>query len=277
MTKIKVKAPHADAKLWFIFPDIHFGEHDAGALELATQAHEILKPTDTLFLGDVLDCGIFSGHDKRTIKEDEAYDYKEVEVDPCNQLIDRVQANTKNMTYFLEGNHEARIERWAVKNGRTSKALYNLISPWTTIGKGRKNFKMIPYTVPTGLRRGYVQLVPQSKTMKTGGLVAVHGWSFAKNAARIHLDKSRSQSIVFGHTHRQQVEVSRDPWTGQLVKAFNPGTLSKLEPLYAVGGTPSDWSHGFAIVYVGKYSWTEYIISIVNGACVLPDGRQLKL
>lgn len=265
------------SKLKFFIPDIHFPEHQPDALELTLKALEILKPTDTILLGDVLDCGIFSSHAKRTIQEDDAYDYKELEIDPCNQMLDRVQANTKNMTYFLEGNHEARIERWAVRNGSASKSIYNLISPSHTLGKGRKKFSMVPYSVPTGARRGFVQVVHPSKKMKTGGLVAVHGWSFAKNAARIHLEKSRSQSIIFGHTHRQQVEVSRDPWTGQLVKAFNPGTLSKLEPLYAVGGSPNDWVHGFALVYVGETSWTEYVISISNNACVLPDGREIKI
>jgi len=271
---LKLTKPNKHSQLWFAFPDIHFPEHSPEALELALQAHQILKPTHSLFLGDVLDCGIFSNHSKKTIQEDEAYNYKEKELDPCNEMLDRVQKNTKIKTYYLCGNHEQRIERWAVRNGQSSKSLYKLISPEATIAKGRDNFEMIPYEVPTGYRRGFVQIATQKKM---SGLVAVHGWSFARGAAKIHLDKSRSQSILFGHTHRQQVEVSRDPWTGHIIKAFNPGTLSKLEPLYAVGGAPGDWSWGFALIYVGSTTWTEYMINIVNNACVLPDGRELRL
>lgn len=274
---IKVTPPGKGAKLWVILPDVHFPEHSEEALALALKAVEVLKPTHTLLLGDVLDCSAFSEHSKRTIQEDEAYDFEEAEIKPCNAMLDFIQKNTKEHTYFLEGNHEARIERWAVKGGQANKSIYKLISPQHTLAKHRKNFTMVPYAVPTGAQRGFVQIVKHSSQMRTGGLVAVHGWSFARHAARLHLEKSRSQSIVFGHTHRQQVETSRDPWSGQIVKAFNPGTLSKLEPLYAVGGSPTDWSHGFALCYVGETSWTEYVCSIVNGAVVLPDGRQLRV
>ncbi len=276
-SKVRISSPKAKAKLWFWFPDIHMGEHDEEALELAVQAHRILKPDFTGFLGDVLDCGIFSAHPKRTIEEGQAKDYKKLEIDPTNNMLDIVQSNTKQKTFFLEGNHEQRIERWAVRNGGATESIYGLISPHATLAAGRKNFEMIPYEVPTGNRMGFVQIASPSVKMKTGGLVAVHGWSYAKNAAQIHMDLSRSQSIMYGHCHRAASVTSRDPWTGGLIKAFNPGTLSKLQPLYAVGGSPSSWSHGFAIIYVGAESWTEYSISIVNGRCVLPDGREIRL
>lgn len=280
VNKTRVCGPgRAEGKsdLWFVFPDIHFPDHDETALALALKAHELLKPEYSLFLGDVLDCGLFSAHAKRTISEMDAYDYKKLEIDPCNQMIDAVQQNTGKWTYFLEGNHEQRIERWAVNNGRVGESIYNLISPQATLAVGRDKYTQIPYEVPTGNRMGFVQVVKPTKRMRTGGLVAVHGWSFCKAAARKHLEISRSQSVVYGHTHRAQTEVSRDPWTGSLIKAFNPGTLSKLQPMYAHGGAPSEWSHGFALVYVGSESWTEYVINIVKGRCVLPDGREIRL
>jgi predicted phosphodiesterase len=267
MKKIKNKDPRS--KLWFVFPDIHIPEHDEQALATALKAHEMLHPDYSLFLGDVLDCGIFSSHSKRTIGESLAQDFKKTEVDPTRELLDLVQKNTQIHTHYLCGNHEERIERWAANNGQVALSLYSMLDPCDFLARGRKKFSIIPYSVPSGDRMGYVQIAPD--------LVAVHGWSFARHAARIHLDKSRSQSIVFGHTHRAQSETSRDPWTGKVIKAFNPGTLSKLQPLYAVGGAPNDWSHGFAIIYVGRRSWTEYCISIVNGCCVLPDGTEVKV
>jgi hypothetical protein len=275
--KPKITSPEATAKLWFWFPDIHFPDQDQEALEVTMAAHRILKPTHSGFLGDVLDCDIFSSHSKKTIQEAQTQDYKRLELDPANALIDEVQANTREFTYFLEGNHETRIERWAVNNGRVGESIYDLISPYATLGRGRKNFEIIPYEVPTGMRRGYVQIAPRTRKMRTGGLVAVHGWSFAKHAAYVHLEKSRSQSILYGHAHRAQSIATRDPWTGSLIKSFSPGTLSNLQPKYAHGGSPSDWTHGFALIYVGKGSWTEYCISIVKGRCVLPDGREIRL
>ena len=268
-------AKNKQTKTWFIFPDIHLPDHDEAALETALRAHALLKPDYTLFLGDVLDCGIFSAHPKRKISENQSYDFKKLETDPCNKMLDRVQKNTKIHTHFLGGNHEERIERWAVGAGAVGESLYSSISPETTLAANRKNFTYIPYSPTTGDRLGFVQLVKPTAQMTSGGLVAVHGWSFAKHAAYVHLEKSRSQSIVFGHTHRAQTIVSRDTWTGAPIKAFNPGTLSKLQPLYMTSN-PSEWSHGFAIVYVGTRSWTEYCININNGYAVLPDGTEVR-
>jgi predicted phosphodiesterase len=261
-------AKKTTSKLWFFFPDIHFPEHDEEAVACAMAAHRVLKPTNTVMLGDVMDCGIFSAHTKRTIPETLAYNFKEQEIDPVNSLLDDIQKQTKSHTYYLQGNHEERIERWAVNNGQVALSLFDLLNPMHTIAKGRKNFTMIPYSVPTGDRMGYVQI--------TSDLVAVHGWSFARHAAQIHLEKSRSRSIVFGHTHRHQVASGRDPWTGKSIRAFSPGCLSKLQPLYMTGGNPTDWSQGFAMVYVGRNSWTEYCVTIENGKCVLPDGREIS-
>jgi predicted phosphodiesterase len=280
--KVLVQPPTGKAALWLILPDIHFPDHEPQALEIVKKVASTLKPTNTLLLGDVLDCGIFSKHDMKAVRELADYDYQQLEVDPCNQFLDFIQDHTQQMTHFLEGNHEQRIERWAVDAGRVGQEIYKLIAPKETVGKRngsyRKKFNMVPYDVSTGNRMGFVQIVQDSPKMDTGGLVAVHGWSWAKSAARVHLEKSRSQSIVFGHTHRAQMEASRDPWTGKTIIAFNPGTLSKLQPLYQTGGNPSEWSHGFALVYVGATSWTQYIIPInKKGSCVLPDGREVKV
>src|SRR5258708_7028103 len=100
--------PKAARKV-FIFPDVHFPDHDPLALEAALKAHEVLKPDHTIFLGDVLDCGIFSMHPKRKISETVSSSFKKTEVDPCNKMMDRVQKSTKHTDYLL-GNHEDRIE-----------------------------------------------------------------------------------------------------------------------------------------------------------------------
>ena len=267
---ISTKKP--SSKLWFVFPDIHIPEHDEAAVACAMQAHSLLKPDYSLFLGDVLDCGIFSAHNKRTLDELKVQDYEQIELDPARNLIDNVQKNTLIKTWFLGGNHEERIERWATSGGTVEQSLFGMLNPATTLsrtldGSKRTKFEFVPYTKAQG--SSYVRIASD--------LVAVHGWSWAKHAAQIHLEKSRTQSVVFGHSHRHQVASSRDPWTGKVIKAFNPGTLSQLSMLYHVGGVPSDWSHGFALIYVGVNSWTEYCISINNGYCVLPDGTEIKV
>lgn len=274
----KVSSPgraKGTASLWFAFPDIHFPMQDKTALKVALEAHKILNPEYTIVLGDMLDCSIFSSHANKTIAEAQGYDFKKVELDPANKLISEIQANTKQHTFFLEGNHEWRVERWACNNNRVGESIYDLISPKNTLSAGRNNFSYIPYTPVAGNMSNYLQIAPASKKMRSGGLVAVHGWSHCKHSSYRHLELSRSQSILHGHVHRQQSVATRDPWSGNVVKAFCPGTLSTLQPLYAHGGTPTDWVHGFSLIYVGVTSWTEYNVTIVNGRCVLPDGREI--
>jgi hypothetical protein len=109
-------------------------------------------------------------------------------------------------------------------------------------------------------------------------LIAVHGWSFAKHAARVHLDATRDSSVIFGHVHRQQAATVRNPFTGQVLRAWSVGTLSKLQPLYLTDGKPTEWVHGFGLVYTSSDGkrFSEYTVTIENGECVLPDGTQVK-
>lgn len=268
---LSVYAPgthRGNTKIWFVIPDCHIPEEDKDAMACMMKAHSLIKPDYTIQLGDLLDCAMFSMHPKRSISESLAYDFKTMELDPANLFWDQLQKDTRIHSYYLLGNHSDRIERWASTAGQTAQSIFSMLSPVNTIAKGRKNFTVVPYQVPTGDRMGYVQIAPD--------LVAVHGWSFARNAAQVHLQKSRSKSVVYGHTHRAEMIASRDPWTGTPIKAFSPGCLSKLQPLYAHGGSPTDWSHGFCIIYVGQKSWTDYIIQIFNGGCVLPDGREIR-
>lgn len=254
-------------KLVFVFPDTHIPYQDKRALKCALKAHALLRPGRTVHLGDLIDCAAFSAHGDRSVREIKVYDFLRDELGPANEFIDACQKNTGQYIQ-IEGNHEYRVERWALRQGITGVSVYDLISPKVHLSKGRKNFKWVPYADVAA---------PMSYYQITSKLVAVHGWSFAKNAAQVHLDKARSMSMVYGHTHRHQVASTRDPFSKRVIRAFNPGTLSKLQPLYFVGGSPTDWSHGFGLIYCDKNGrdFSEYNITIHNGTCVLPDGRKI--
>lgn len=276
MKKNKVSPP-GSAKLWVVLPDIHFPDQDNEALEAVKSVVSTLKPDHCVLLGDVLDCGVFSRFPNKTFLSEHKDSYFKSEVAPAIDFLQFLEDKSKSTLYYLEGNHEQRIERWAVGAGILGQSIFDMISPQVIFKKYINDIKYIPYEVITDNRMGYVQIAPNSPQMQTGGLVAVHGWSWAKAAAKVHLEKSRTQSIVFGHVHRMLSEASRDPWSGKPIMAWSPGTLSKLQPLYATGGSPSDWIHGFSLVYVGKTSWTQYTIPITKGRCVLPDGREIKI
>lgn len=264
-------AKSINQSLVFLFPDIHFGEHDERALECAVKAHEALRPGRTVQLGDALDCSLFSSHATDRVEKLRGYDFMENEVNPCRRFTDRC---LKNTSHFIQmgGNHEYRIDRRCIEWGSAGASVYQAIKPEHLLGEGRSksDWTWVPYVHATAPMSYY-------RICKT--LIAVHGWSFAKHAARVHLDATRDCSVVFGHIHRMQNATTRNPFTGQILRAWSAGCLSKLQPLYLTDGKPTEWVHGFSIVYVGSSgrSFTEYTIPIENGECVLPDGKQIKV
>jgi len=93
--------------LVMIIPDVHFPIENKQAVEVTKKALTILKPTRTVFLGDMLDCGAFSTHGAKTLKELRQSNFIEEEVKPGNDFIDFAQKYTKTETAFVEGNHES--------------------------------------------------------------------------------------------------------------------------------------------------------------------------
>ena len=246
-----------------VLPDLHIPHHDPAALDCVLQAYNYLKPQEVVVLGDWLDCEQFSSHPKSSFAEVRAHRFFEDELEPCIDVLNKLQ-KFGNKLVFVEGNHEQRIERWSLSLGnRLGQDIYKMISPYRNLAEGRKKFVWVPYKS----QLAHYEIAPD--------LWALHGWSFAKSAARIHQDRAVSVSVVYGHTHRQQSEARRDPATGRVLKAWSPGCLSKLQPLYAQN-TPTSWVQGFSIVYVGKDTWTDYTVTIQQGTCVLPDGKLIS-
>ena len=246
-------------------PDLHIPYQDEAALSCALMAHEYLKPKRTIILGDWLDAEGFKTHPSKSLLEKKVFDFKADEIDPCNKILDRLQKNTGLLVY-IEGNHEFRIERTAAgAEHRGFSSVYSLVSPKNLLSAGRKNFVWIPYNEKL------------SHYKITQDLWAFHGWSYSKNVAETHLNYLMSVSGIFGHVHHQQSAVRRNKVTDKLIKAWTPGCLSQLQPLWNTQ-QPTDWVHGFSIIYVKNdlSQWFEYTVTIENGVCVLPGGKLLK-
>ncbi len=249
--------------LTIILPDIHFPEHSPQALAVAKAVIDKLKPRTVVQLGDMIDAGAFSAH--AALSFDEKLDtYYNSEIKPAQDLISFCLERSNKFVY-LQGNHESRVERWCLKAGFSGRAAFDTLDPKHLLTQGipDKEIEVIPYVNVTS---------PISTYNVCHDLYAVHGWSFAVNAAKVHLDKAKSASIVFGHCHRAMSTLTRDPFSGKILKAWSPGCLSKLQPLYFTGGSPSDWVHGMSLVYSGTKSWTEYSLVIDRGRVILPDG-----
>lgn len=256
----------AQATRVFGYTDIHFPDHDPVALAVAEKAQRSFAPDITVIGGDLLNCTPFTRFADR--KMTKPYNFDEQELVPANKFLDRVQAHTKQQTVFLEGNHDEWLERWCSNSGKAAASLHDMVSVKRHLSAGRTNFRYIPYTVESGRRQGVLHLHSR--------LSVVHGWTACKHAASKHLDLARSRSIIYHHTHRIQSHVARDPWSGRVIEAFSAGCLCKLQPLYAHGGSPTEWAHGFWIAYIGKSSYTAYTVKIERGICILPDGTEIR-
>jgi len=254
------------AKKIFIFPDIHWSERDEQALQTAIQAHTLFKPHITIFLGDLLNCNRFSRHPKSRICEDSKYDFLTSELNPVKKFLTAIQANTKEHTYLLEGNHDAWFERWIANNPNVGKAFRSLI-PSESLTKDRDNFTYIPYS-STNSQSCCLKLEP--------GLLFAHGWNCTKYSAQRHLEQASPHSIIFGHTHRADKR-RNTTFEGKKVESMSVGCLCQTVPIYAHSGVPTDWVHGVGVVYLGRHSFTMFDVPIVKGSCVMPNGKEVQL
>lgn len=255
----------AQADVWGVLPDLHLPRHDRAALRCALRLFARARITRLLILGDALDAGAFSAHG--TSPGDVPGDYLDEEVVQARALLDVAEGvlGVREIVY-VEGNHEARVERWLSSSGAPAN-LARLVSPRALLSEGRRSrWRWVPYW-PSPEQDAFARLAP--------GLVACHGWSHAAHAAARHLEIARGYSVVHGHTHRQQRYVARSPVTGDPLEAWSPGTLAQLRPTWA-HGRPTTWTHGVSLLYTwrrgGDVRWRQTTHTIHDGEVVAPDG-----
>lgn len=256
--------PKRGSHLVLVLPDSHVPNHDPEAVGVVKHAIELLKPRKIILLGDFIDCHAFSRHPPKSLVEARALDFKTTELDPANELLDHFQKYSQELIY-IQGNHEAFVERAAAQMGGPLVSVYNMISPEVNFKQGRKNFTWIPYNTP----------LPHYKIARD--LIAYHGISTAKHAASVNMSKLRSVSGIYGHTHHVQAVVGRDPFSDRLIKSWSPGCLSTFQPAY-MHNNPSDWARAFDMIFVSddKQEWSNYTVMIDKGECILPTGRTVK-
>jgi len=251
----------AHSKTFLAFGDVHIPYHNGPALEVFCQAAERTRPDLIVCLGDLLDCGQFSAHPVTYGMEET--DYVE-DLRVANELLDRLQATCGRLV-VVEGNHEYRLDRWAA--GTTEgRGAYSMLAPRIRLTKGRSKFTYVPYGSVTG-RYPHYQL--------NSRVIAVHGWSYARNATKNHLQISQGKSVIHGHTHRADTSIVQNIWSpGKVIQASSAGCLCRPIPLYGTG-RPVEWVNAFILGYLGRRSDTLYTIPILEGRCILPDGTEV--
>jgi len=257
---------HSKSFVRVVIPDSHGNHIDIPARDAFLKDLKALDPKQLVRLGDHLDCaGTFSTH-QRTYTNEMAESY----VDDCiatNVFFDKIHAAAPSIEddYYLEGNHEIHVERWAARMFQSQKdaeAFLEAQGPRTVLDLKRRGVQYIMRS------RQYMGLsIPGA--IRLGKCFYVHGISHSKHATYTHLTRFGA-NVVHGHTHRRQSAGERTV-TSDGFEAWCPGCLCKLQPLYK-HTEPTSWAHGYAVQFVAKSGRFLHInVPIHKGKSLLMD------
>ena len=253
------------SKIRVVMPDSHGNHIDPDAKAAFLRDVKSLDPDEIVGLGDHLDCGgTFNTHQRNYTKEFcESY---EEDVDAANDLFDQLQKNApRARIYYIEGNHEAHVERWASRTFASHKDAVGLLEKYGPEAVLKLKSRGISYHK----RSEFYQGLSIPGTIKIGRCFFTHGISFAKNAAQVHLQRFGAP-VVFGHVHRSQSVVERSV-VSDGYGAWCPGTLARLQALY-LHTAPSSWSHGFGLQFVNASGQFLHVqVPIHKGRSLLMD------
>jgi predicted phosphodiesterase len=248
-----------------IIPDTHGAKVDKGALAACLGDIKALDPDELILLGDHVDAGGFlAQHHVMGYVAESAYTY-EADIAATNAFLDVLQeAAPRARVEYIEGNHERRIESWALtqtlRNSKDAEYLRRNFAPEFLL---RLKERGIPY-----YRQGeFYDDLPLPGTIRKGKCYFTHGTSTSKQATTTTLN-SFAGNVVFGHTHREQSSSARPVHAGQ-IKAWNPGCLCELQPLWQ-HTNPTSWTHGFAVQLAAKSGdFLHLNIPIIGGKSLL--------
>lgn len=248
-----------------VIPDSH-GEHiDVAARDAVIADAKALDPAEIVFLGDHLDCGgTFSSH-QRSYTNEMTESYAD-DVAAANRFLDLLAKAAPRATgYYIEGNHEQHVERWAARNFASHKDATMAVEHLGPKNVLRLKDRGIRYFDRATMHMGLS--IPG--TIRLGRCFFTHGVSHAKNAAAVHLARFGA-NVVFGHVHRVQ-GINERTVTSSGFGAWCPGTLAKLQPLYQ-HTAPTSWSHGYGLQFVNPSGVFLHLnVPIHKGRSLLPS------
>lgn len=226
-----------------IIPDSHGAHIDPKAEKAFLRDLKRLRPEEIVCMGDHLDCGgTFNTHQRNYTHEIcESYDD---DVNATNKFFDAIRRYAPDARWhYIEGNHEAHVERWASRLFSVKRDADKLLERFGPIPVLRLKEREVKYYK----RSEHYMGLSIPGAIRLGKCFFVHGVSHSKHAASTHLARFGA-NVVFGHVHRSQATVERTV-VSRGFGAWCPGTLAKLQPLYA-HTAPTSWSHGYGLQFV---------------------------
>lgn len=248
-----------DERLRVVVPDSHGCYIDPKAATAFLADLKVIDPDEIVFLGDHVDVsGMYSVHQPSYLDEFE-YSY-ETDIMSAEAFFNAIQKRAPRARgYYLEGNHEAHVERWisrTLKNSKDARAMLELQAPEQRL---RLKERGIQYCRTLDFRDGLS--VPG--TIKLGKCHFTHGFTAAKYTSALHVARYGS-NIVHGHVHRVQ-EYGTRTVASDAIGGWCPGTLALLQPYYR-HTSPTEWRHGYGLQAVSRDGRFVHInVPLVNG------------
>lgn len=244
-----------------IVSDIHGNKHDPAAFAAFEADLKVINPNRVFLGGDIMDCGGFLAEHHTLGYVAETEDSYEEDLAATNSILNRIQSAAKVADiHYQEGNHEFRVERWAVtqklSHHKDVEMLRRTFCPEHRLGLAERGI--------TYYRQGLVH--PKCSIqgwVYMDNLFYVHKISNAVDAGRVAVNKTGA-NVAFFDTHRSAFSPKKMPGAG-LIAAWNPGCLCKLQPLYA-NTNPTGWTHGYLVRFVSRTGLFQMVnISIEKG------------
>jgi UDP-2,3-diacylglucosamine pyrophosphatase LpxH len=228
-------------------PDCHVGFdgddpiHDEQAMGAVWNVARSYQPANIVILGDYLDLagfGSYSTHSALRNKTNEALQ------EAYDWLVRLRSYCPASRIVYLEGNHEARINRYLSDKAPELEGIKQVGEETGALSLRhllRLDELGIEYAGPYGTRLGLdgVQLIHGDLIGRTGG----------ETAAK--LLKAHSVPTVCGHVHRLELAYKTTHLAGggpSLTWAMSCGTLARLDGTVP-GSRYPDWQQGFGILW----------------------------
>ena len=267
--RVSFKPHQAPAKKGYFnrlfITDTHGNKVDRQAFEaMLADIEQMERVQEVVLGGDILDCdGFLTEHVPQYLAQFE-YSFED-DIRAANQQLDELQKLCpKAKFYYIEGNHDHRIERWIAKqkiNATDSEGLYRRNGPEAVLSLQKRGIY-------------YVRQSQQHMGLKTRGVIKlghcyfVHGTTTSSKTASQKNVQKYAANVVHGHNHSMQQAASAF-MDGQQVMASCPGCLCQMNPMYN-HSDPCTWTHGYGLQVANQDGSFHHInVPLNNGRSFL--------
>jgi predicted phosphodiesterase len=238
-----------------IIPDTHLPYEDKRAYNIMLQAVKALQPDIIVILGDYLDCKAVTGHGlkpkERALMLQDELAYGAEKIRELRKIAPKAQI------FYIEGNHEFRIDRYVTKNAPALDGLFSVAKE-------------------LDLDNLDIQVVRYGDFLRIDHLCFTHDLGRAGENAHRHARKKVHGNIVIGHTHRMGIEYEGSLKGPHLGAHFGWLASHKAHDDYKdkIGGMV-DTTLGFGVGYAVNGIWWLTPVPIIGYKAIVPSAPLL--